>query len=113
MLLVLAVVLASLWAAGLAGTSVGDPANQSLTDRSLPGISSAVLPDRAPSLRPPVERLNPLGRSVPLLLGLLAASVVAAYGVPARRRRSRSAPARSLVLSAPRGPRAPPRLQTA
>ena len=112
MLLVLAVVLGSLWAGGLAARAA-DPADQLTAIHTQPGAEPAILGDRAPVLRPPVGRSGPGGRLVPLLLGLLAASVVAGYGVPARRPRSSSAPTRSLVLSAPRGPRAPPRLQTA
>ena len=48
-----------------------------------------------------------------LLLGLVAASLTVVFGVAARRRRSGLAPARFPVRSAPRGPRAPPRLQPA
>ena len=78
------------------------------------GVERAtVLVESSAGRRQEELRTGPGGRLVPLLLGLLAASVVVAYGVPARRRRSGSAPARSLVLSAPRGPRAPPRLQPA
>ncbi|HEX5878704.1 MAG TPA: hypothetical protein VF468_10330 [Actinomycetota bacterium] len=112
MFLVLAVVLGSLWAGGLAARAA-DSADQLAAIHLQPGAEPAVLGDRAPVLRPPVGRSEPGGRLVPLLLGLLAASVVVAYGVPARRRRSGSAPARSLVLSAPRGPRAPPHLRPA
>jgi hypothetical protein len=112
-LVVLAVLLGSLWAGGLAGPAAGGPAGQLAAGASLPGIEPAALPDRAPALRPVAERPGPDGRLLPLLLGLLAASLAVTYGVGARRRRSSLAPARSLLLSAPRGPRAPPRLQPA
>jgi hypothetical protein len=110
---VLAVLLGSLWVGALGASGADNPADQLTASRSLPGVVAAVPPDRAPALRPPVGRSGPGGRLVPLLLGLLAAPVVVACGVPARRRRSSSAPARLLVLSAPRGPRAPPFLQPA
>lgn len=111
--LVLAVVLASLWAGGLASSVVENSTNHLTASRPLPGIDAAILRDRLPALRPSPERPDPGGRLLPLLLGLLAASLPAAYGVPARRRRSGPAPARSPVHSAPPGPRAPPRLQPA
>src|SRR5918999_207955 len=71
-----------------------------------PGIESAALPDRVPALRPSPERPDPGGRLLPLLLGLLAASLTVACGVLARRRCSGPAPARSPALAVPRGPRA-------
>ena len=112
-LVVLAVLLGSLWAGVLGASGSGTPAAQLTAGRSLLGLEAAVLPDRAPALRPSAERPDPGGRLLPLLLGLLAASVTVADGVPARRRRSSRAPARSPVLAAPRGPRAPPGLQPA
>jgi hypothetical protein len=112
-IVVLAVLLGSLWAGGLAVPAAGGPAGQLTTGASLPGIEPAALPDRTPALRPAVDRPGPDGRLLPLLPGLLAASLAVTYGVGARRRRSSLAPARSLVLSASRGPRAPPRLQPA
>jgi hypothetical protein len=111
--IVVLAVLGSLWAGGLAVPAAGGPAGQLTAGASLPGIEPAALPDRAPALRPATERPGPVGRLLPLLLGLLAASLAVTQGVGARRRRSSLAPARSLVLSAPRGPRAPPRLQPA
>jgi hypothetical protein len=112
-LVVLAVLLGSLWAGGLAASAAGNPADQLAASRSLLGLEPAALPDRGPALRPAAERPDPGGRLLPLLLGLLAASLTTASGVPARRRRPSLAPARSPVLSAPRGPRAPPSLQPA
>ena len=111
--LVLAIMLASLWSGGPAASAVGDSAGQLAGSASRLGMESAALPDRVPALRPSPERPDPGGRLLPLLLGLLAASLPAAYGVPARRRRSGPAPARSPVHSAPPGPRAPPLLQPA
>ena len=110
---VVAVLLGSLWAGGLAVPAAGGPAGQLTAGASLPGIEPAALPDRVPALRPSTERPGPDGRLLPLLLGLLTASLTVAAGVPARRRRSGRALARPLGLSAPRGPRAPPPLQPA
>jgi hypothetical protein len=112
-LVVLALLLGSLWAGGGAAPATGGPAGQLTAPASLPGIEAASLPDRVPALRPSAERPDLGKRLLPLLLGLLAASLTVAHGVPARRRRSGQAPARSPVLAAPRGPRAPPRLQPA
>jgi hypothetical protein len=112
-LVVLAVLLGSLWASGAAAPAAGNAGGQLASSAPLPGIGPAALPDRVPALRPSAGRPDPGGRLLPLLLGLLAASLTVASGVPARRRRSSLAPARSPVLSAPRGPRAPPRLQPA
>jgi hypothetical protein len=111
-IVVLAVLLGSLWAGGLVVPAAGGPAGQLTAGASLPGIEPAALPDRVPALRPAAERSGPDGRLLPLL-GLLAASLTVTYGVGARRRRSSLAPARSPLLSAPRGPRAPPHLQPA
>ena len=110
-LVVLALLLGSLWASGAAAPAAGNAGGQLASGASLPGIGPAALPDRIPALRPSAERPDPGGRLLPLLGGMLAASLTVASGVPARRRRSSLAPARPPVLSAPRGPRAPPRLQ--
>jgi hypothetical protein len=111
-LVVLAVLLGSLWAGVLGASGPGTPAVQLTASRSMLGLGAAVLPDRAPALRPSAEPPDPGGRLLPLLLGLLGVSLAVAGGVPARRRRS-SLPARLPVLAVPRGPRAPPRLQPA
>jgi hypothetical protein len=110
-LVVLALLLGSLWASGAAAPAAGNAGGQLASSASLPGIGPAALPDRIPALRPSAERPDPGGRLLPLLGALLAASLTVASGVPARRRRSSLTPARPPVLSAPRGPRAPPRLQ--
>ena len=113
LVVVLAVLLGSLWAGGGAAPAARLPPGQ-LADRApLPGIEAAALPDRIPALRPSVQRPGPGGRLLPLLFGLLVAAFAAAHGVPARRRRSGQASAGSLVLTAPRGPPAPPFLQPA
>ena len=112
-LLVLAVVLAALWAGGLGGLGAGDPATQLAAGRSLAEIDAAVAPQRAPSLRPASERPEPAGRQVPLLLGPLVAALALADQARAGERRPGVARARSQVPPAPRGARAPPRLQPA
>ena len=111
--LVLAMVLASLWAGGPAVSAGAKHNGQLANGASLPGIESAALPDRVPAVRPSAERSDPGGRLLSLLLGLVAASLTVAFGTAARRRRSDLAPARFPAPSAPRGPRAPPRLQPA
>jgi hypothetical protein len=111
--LVLAMVLASLWAGGLASSAVGDSADQLAASRSLPGIEPAAPTDRVPALRPPVQRPAPSGRLLPVLLGMVAAAFTVAYGVGAGRLRSRLAAARSLVRLAGLEARAPPSLQPA
>jgi hypothetical protein len=111
-LVVLAILLGSLWAGVLGASGPGTPAAQLTASRSILGLGAAVLPDRAPALRPSAERPDPGGRLLPLLLGLLGASLAVAGGVPARRRGS-GLPARLPVRAVPRGPRAPPRLQPA
>ena len=111
--LVLAILLASLWAGGPATPAAENAAGRLAGTASLPAIESAALPDRVPALRPSAERPDPGGRLLPLLGGLLAASLAVASGVSTRRRRPNSALARSPALAAPRGPRAPPRLQPA
>jgi hypothetical protein len=111
-LVVLALLLGSLWAGGMAAPAAGN-AGQLASSASLPGIEPAALPDRVPALRPSAERPDSGSRLLPLGGLVVAALTAAASGVPARRRRSSLAPARSPVLSAPRGPRAPPFLQPA
>jgi hypothetical protein len=111
--LVLAMVLVSLWAGGLASSAVGNSADQLAASRSLPGVEPAAPRDRVPALRPPVERPSQSGRLVPVLLGICVAAFAAAYWVCAGRLRSGPARARSLVQFTQLEARAPPRLQPA
>ena len=106
--LVLAMVLASLWAGGLAVSAGGNHAGQLADGASLPGIESVALPDRVPAVRPSAERSDPGGRLLSLLLGLVAASLTVAFGTAARRRRFGLVPAasRSVPPQRPRPHRA-------
>jgi hypothetical protein len=113
MFLVLAMVLASLWAGGLASSTAGRSADQLAASRAVPGVEAAAPRDRVPALRPPVQRPIQSGRLVPLLLGMLATTLAVAYGVGAGRLRSGLARARSLVQLAQGAARAPPFLQPA
>jgi hypothetical protein len=112
-LLVLAVLLGSLWAGALGGSGAGDPADQLTASRSPVDVEAAVLPDRAPALRPSAERPDAGGRLLPLLLGVPLAALAAAFSLRARRLGSDLAPAGSLVWSNQREARAPPSLQPA
>jgi len=111
-LLVLAVLLASLWTGGLVASTAGDAADGLATSRAQPGIQPAALRDRALALRRPVDRPGPQGRLVPLLLGALAA-VLAARRLLAGWLRPCLTRGRSLVRSSPLAARAPPHLQSA
>jgi hypothetical protein len=111
-LLVLAVLLASVWTASLAAPA-GHPTNHLTDSRPLLGIEPAILRDRLPMVRPLVERPGQSGRLVPVLLGMLAAALAVGYRVAARRPRSGLAPARSLIQSTQLEARAPPFLQPA
>jgi hypothetical protein len=112
-LVALIVLLGSLWAGVLGVSGPRDPADQLITSHAPLGVGAAVLPEPPPVLGTSAERPDPGGRLLPLLLGLLAASLVVAGGRPATRGGPGRAPARPPVLAAPRGPRAPPRLQPA
>jgi len=112
-LAVLAVLLGSLWSGGLVASAAGNLADQLAASRSLLGVEPAVLPDRAPALRPAAERLEPGGRLVPVLLGMPAAALAVLYGLGVGRLRASSAPAPSLVQLTQLVARAPPRLQPA
>jgi hypothetical protein len=112
-LVALIVLLGSLWAGVLGVSGPRDPADQLITSHAPLGVEAAVLPEPPPVLGTSAERPDPGGRLLPLLLGLLAASLVVAGGRPATRGGPGRAPARPPVLAAPRGPRAPPRLQPA
>ena len=109
----LAVLLGSLSAGGLGPSATGDPIAQLSVTRPMPGIEAAVLPDRAPALRPSAERPDPAGRLLPLLVGLLLATFAATFGLAARWLRSEGAAVGSLAWSSHREARAPPHLQPA
>jgi len=111
-LLVLAVLLASLWTGGLVASTAGDAADGLATSRAQPGIQPAALRDRALALRQPVDPPGPQGPLVPLLLGALAAAL-AAHRLLAGWLRPRLTRGRSLVRSSPLAARAPPHLQSA
>jgi hypothetical protein len=111
--LVLAMVLASLWAGGLASSTAGNAADQLAASRSLPGVEAAAPRDRVPALRPPDQRPSQSGRLVTVLLGMLAGALAVAYGVGAGRLRSGLAAGRSLVQRTQLAARAPPSLQSA
>jgi hypothetical protein len=110
--LVLAMVLASLWAGGLASSAAGNATDQLTASRALLAVEPAAPPDRAPALRPPVQRPAHSGRLVPVL-GILATALAVASGLGGGRLRSGSGRARSLVQLAQREARAPPSLQPA
>jgi hypothetical protein len=111
--LVLAMVLASLWAGGLTASAAGNPADQLAASRSLPGVEPAAPRDRVPALRPMIQRPSQSGRLVPVLLGIVATALAVAYGGGAGRLRSGLAAARSLVQVTQLEARAPPFLQSA
>jgi len=111
-LLVLAVLLASLWTGGLVTSTAGDAAGGLATSRAQPGIQPAALRDRALALRRPADRPGPQGPLVPLLLGAFAAAL-AAHWLLAGWLRPGLTRGRSLVRSSPLAARAPPHLQSA
>ena len=112
-LLVLAVLLASLWTGGLVASIAGGTADGLATSRAQPGIQPAALRDRAVAVRPLVEHPGSQGRPVPLLLGALAAALAAAIRLLAGWLGPRPTRGRSLVRSSPPAARAPPDLQSA
>lgn len=111
-LVVLAVLLGSLWAGSLAGSRLSGPADQLTASHAQLGVE-AVPPDRAPALRPSVQRPDPASRHIPLLLGMVVAALAATSRPRARRRRSDRAWVGALVWSTGRETRAPPNLQPA
>jgi hypothetical protein len=112
--LVLAMVLASLWAGGgLVASAAGSSADQLTGSRSLPGVEPAAPPDRVPALRPSLQRPTQSGRLVSVLVGVVAAAFAVVCGVGASRLRSGLAAARSLVRLTQLEARAPPFLQPA
>jgi hypothetical protein len=111
-LLVLAVLLVSVWTASIAAPAAGHSTTHLTASHPLSGIEPAILRDRLPALRPPVERSGPTGRLLPVLLAVLVAALAVAYGYPGQSR-SGLAGAKSLVRSIPGEARAPPHLQPA
>ena len=107
-LVVLALLLGSLWAGALGGSSAGSPADRLAPSRSLVVVRAAVLPDRAPALRPSAERPEP---GSPLLLGMLLAALAAAFTLSPRRPRLDLGLLVPLVRPAQSEARAPPDLQ--
>jgi hypothetical protein len=112
-LLVLAVLLVSVWMGSHAGPAAGQPINHLTANSSLPGVEPAVLRDRLPALRPPVDRSGQSGRLVPVLLGILVAAHTVGYERCTRRLRSGVVRGGSLVQRTPLEARAPPILQPA
>ncbi|HEV8650583.1 MAG TPA: hypothetical protein VG276_14545 [Actinomycetes bacterium] len=112
-LLVAAVVLASLWLGGLAASAKGDPADHLAAGRPQHGIEPAARRDRAPVLRLLVDRPDARGRVVPLLLGALAGALTVACLWRAEGAGPDLTRVRSLVRSTPLAARAPPLLQSA
>jgi hypothetical protein len=108
-LVVVAVLLGSLWAGVLGASGAGNPADQ-LTASRLLGVEAAVLPDRAPALRPSAERPESGGS---MLLGMVLAALAAAFALRAQRLRSDLALVGPLVRSTRLEARAPPHLQLA
>jgi hypothetical protein len=111
-LVVVAVLLGSLWAGTPAVSRGSGPADQLTANRPQLGLE-AVPPDRAPALRPSVQRPDPGSRHLPLLLGMLVAALAAISRPMARRRRSDRARVGVLVWSTQHEARAPPSLQPA
>jgi hypothetical protein len=108
-LVVIAVPLGSFWASVFGVSGAGDPAEQVIASRLLLGVEAAVLPDRAPTVRPSAER--PARGS--MLLGMALAALAVAFGLRSRRLRSDAASVGPLVRSTRLEARAPPHLQLA
>jgi hypothetical protein len=113
MLLVLVVLLASAWTGGAAAPAAGQPVSHLTASHVLPGIEPAVLRDRLPALRPPVDRPSQSGRPMPVLLGMLVVAFAVGCGVRRGRTRPGAARAWSLVQLTQLEARAPPSLQSA
>jgi hypothetical protein len=111
--LVLAMVLASLWAGGSASSAAGNSADQLAAGRSLLGVEPAAPRGRVPALRPSDQRPSQSGRLLPVLLGVLAAACAVVHGVGAGRLQAGSARAWSLARCSRLEARAPPFLQSA
>jgi hypothetical protein len=109
-LVVVAVLLGSLWAGFLGASGAGNPADHLTANRLLLGVGAAVLPDRAPALRPSAERPEAGGS---MLLGMVLGALAVAFGLRLRRLRSDLALVGPLVGSTQLEARAPPYLQLA
>jgi hypothetical protein len=109
-LVAVAVLLGSVWANGLGASSAGNPADQLTASRLLLGLEAAVLPDRAPALRPSVARPESGGS---MLVGMVLAALAAAVGLRPRWLWSDWALVGPLVRSTQLEARAPPHLQPA
>jgi hypothetical protein len=110
LLLALVAVLGSLWTGGVAASAVGDPAARLTTGHARAAVEAAVLRDRLPALRPPLDRPGPWGAA--LLLGV-ASALAGALRCRAARVRHRLAGVRLLAAAAAPGARSPPHLQPA
>jgi hypothetical protein len=108
MLLALVAVLGSLWTGGVAASAVGDPAARLTAGHARAAVEAAVLRDRLPALRPPLDRPGPWGAA--LLLGV-AAALAGAFRWRAVQVRHRLAGVRSPGAAASLGARSPPHLQ--
>jgi hypothetical protein len=111
MLLALVALLGSLWVGGVTSSTVGDPAGQLTAGRAPAAVEAAVLRDRLPALRPPLDRPGPWGTA--LLVGVAATALAGAFRWRAGEVRHRLAGVRSLATPASLGARSPPRLQPA
>jgi hypothetical protein len=109
-LLALVALLGSLWTGGVAAPPDGGPAGSLAAAHERSAVEAA-LRDRAPALRPPLDRPGPWGAM--LLLGAAAAAPTVAFAWRAAEVRHRQAGARSRVAAASLGARSPPRLQPA
>jgi hypothetical protein len=109
-LVVVVMLLGSFWAGFLGASGAGNPADQVTASRLLLGVEAAVLPDRAPAVRPSAERPESGGST---LLGIVLAALAAAFALRPQRLRSDLAPVWPLVRSTKLEARAPPHLQLA
>jgi hypothetical protein len=110
MLLALVALLGSLWTGDVASSAVGDPAGRLTAGHARAAVEAAVLRDRLPALRPPLDRPGPWGAA--LLLGV-AAALAGAFRWRALEVRHRQAGVHSPVAATSLGARSPPRLQPA
>jgi hypothetical protein len=109
-LVVVAVLLGSVWVGVLGASGEGNPADQVTASRLLLGVEAAVLPDRAPALRPAAERPDAGGS---MLLAMVLAGLAAAFALCPQRLRSDLALVGPQVRSTQLKARAPPHFQLA